>query len=328
MRTTFYLLSFVLILLQGIVQSKAHGPTAEDIEIFGTPLPFDRLDPFHRVEGKLRWIGGLDLTTKAEGFGGFSGLLIEDNGTKLIAISDKGRWLQARLIYDTKGSLQRLEAGKLGWLRDDKDKLLDRKSLQDAESLTRLANGDLVVGFERRHRLWLYPATTNSLEGPASDLPFPRGLISFSDNLGLEALLTLHDNRLFAITENLEDDSYHALLQIDGGWEARRILDADNHRPTGATLLPSGDILVVERRFRPPADLSIRIRRISLAELANGNPILGEEVARLSPPLSVDNMEGIAAWQDHEGRTIVAMISDDNFNPIQRNLLILFELLD
>jgi hypothetical protein len=43
------------------------------------------------------------------------------------------------------------------------------------------------------------------------------------------------------------------------------------------------------------------------------------------PPASVDNMEGLAVRED-AGGTIIYLISDDNFNPIQRTLLMKFRL--
>jgi hypothetical protein len=58
------------------------------------------------------------------------------------------------------------------------------------------------------------------------------------------------------------------------------------------------------------------------------------EVARLEPPLSVDNFEGIDARRDASGRTLVYLLSDDNNcaktdagrgGPgLQRTLLLLF----
>ena len=38
------------------------------------------------------------------------------------------------------------------------------------------------------------------------------------------------------------------------------------------------------------------------------------------------NLEGIAATHGPRGETLVWLISDDNFNPLQRNILLLFEL--
>jgi hypothetical protein len=54
--------------------------------------------------------------------------------------------------------------------------------------------------------------------------------------------------------------------------------------------------------------------------------LAGEELLRLDPPLPSDNYEGLAVLR-HEGRTLVAMVSDNNENRLQRTLLLLFELL-
>jgi hypothetical protein len=42
----------------------------------------------------------------------------------------------------------------------------------------------------------------------------------------------------------------------------------------------------------------------------------------------VDNMEGIDSFVTSEGDTVLTMISDDNFSPIQRTLLLQFVLMD
>ena len=51
-----------------------------------------------------------------------------------------------------------------------------------------------------------------------------------------------------------------------------------------------------------------------------------EELARLASPYAVDNLEGLAATRGARGETLLWLISDDNFNPLQRNILMLFEL--
>jgi hypothetical protein len=53
----------------------------------------------------------------------------------------------------------------------------------------------------------------------------------------------------------------------------------------------------------------------------------GEEILRIAAPLPVDNFEGVSAVRVG-GRTLVAMISDDNQNLLQRTMLLLFVLAD
>jgi hypothetical protein len=61
--------------------------------------------------------------------------------------------------------------------------------------------------------------------------------------------------------------------------------------------------------------------------IASDALVEGEFVAELQPPLNIDNMEGISVTRE-KGRTILWMISDDNRMPIERTLLLKFELVE
>jgi hypothetical protein len=101
-------------------------------------------------------------------------------------------------------------------------------------------------------------------------------------------------------------------------------------RPTGAALLPGGDVIVVERRYPP---LATRLRRIARDALFR-HELEGTEVARFLPPLSIDNFEGIDVLRGPHGETRVLLVSDDNDcvkrgavrRGLQRTLLLMLEL--
>jgi hypothetical protein len=118
-------------------------------------------------------------------------------------------------------------------------------------------------------------------------------------------------------------------LKFDGGWAG------EPFRPTGAARLPNGDMLLLERRFPP---LAARLVRLPKDMLDSAAVLQGSEIARIEPPLTVDNMEGVEVLQDASGRTLVYLISDDNncaktpggrhgLSP-QRTLLLQFALVD
>jgi hypothetical protein len=103
-------------------------------------------------------------------------------------------------------------------------------------------------------------------------------------------------------------------------------------RPSAAALLPGGDVLVLERRFPP---LEVRLVRLAKADLEGTGALAPSEIARLAPPQSVDNFEGLDVRQDPSGATLLYLISDDNGcakqlgvvpSRLQRTLLLLFEL--
>lgn len=289
--------------------------------------------------GPLTWRGGLELTSPAPYFGGFSGLLLSTDGRHLTAVNDQGHWLTAEMTYDAAGDLSGLTGAAMGPLLGEDGAPLDGKGRQDAESLARLANGDLLVAFERDHRLWRYAAVaTPAGQSPLAQRPNlvspPEGSLSLPANQGLEAMVALPGGRIFAIAEGETEKDLHPAFIWDGQtWRHFSYRGADGHRPTGATLLPDGDILLLERRFTTLGGLSLRLARLAASALQDpagltGKTLSGQELVRLSPPLTIDNFEGIAARQGAKGETLIALLSDDNFSPLQRTLLLLFELRD
>jgi len=315
----------------------AAAPQAVAVTAVGKRLNVEDWDQ-DRI-GALRWRGGLELTASAAYFGGFSALLITPDGRRLTTVSDQGRWLTAELVTDAAGSLKGLGHAVMGQLAGEDGAPLEGKTRQDAESLARLANGDLLVSFERDHRIWRYPAAAAAdgrtpLEGRPVPLRLPAGVAALPANQGLEAVTQLPGDRLLAIAEGTSAPDLHPAFLLDrGAWQAFGYRGADDHRPTGATLLPNGDVLLVERRFTALGGLSLRLARLPAADLEPtsdlaGKILIGEELARLEAPLTLDNFEGIAAWQGAKGETLVALLSDDNFSPLQRTLLLVFEIED
>jgi hypothetical protein len=89
------------------------------------------------------------------------------------------------------------------------------------------------------------------------------------------------------------------------------------------TALPDGRVLVINRHYTPVDGVSAVLTVIDPEAIRPGAVLIGRELARLAPPLTVDNMEALAVTREG-GRTIVWIASDDNFNPLQRTLLLKF----
>jgi hypothetical protein len=53
---------------------------------------------------------------------------------------------------------------------------------------------------------------------------------------------------------------------------------------------------------------------------------VGQVLAELRPPLVGENFEGIAVRRGARGRVLIYLVSDDNFNALQRTLLLQFSL--
>jgi len=70
----------------------------------------------------------------------------------------------------------------------------------------------------------------------------------------------------------------------------------------------------------------MRIRRIPVAELKPGKLIEGEVLLEATDRLNIDNMEAIAVHRSRAGETILTLMSDDNYSPLQRSLIMQFAL--
>ena len=305
-------------------------PAGEAVTVRSAAVPLDPTDPSLTRVGKLEFRGGLHLTSPDKRFGGLSALSVSGDGTHLTAVSDQGGWLTARIAYDERGWLKEITDARMGVLRAPSGRPLVGKENQDAESLTRLPDGSMIVGFERAHRLWKYPAGPDPLDGNPVPMRSPNNLYRAPANGGIEALGSLWDGRLFALTEYwIDKDAVRGWLGGGAGWWEIGYRFQGAFRPSDASVMPNDDLAVVERAYNPNRGIiGIRIAHVKTDDLKKGAKLRSEILADLKPPLTLDNFEGIACRADAQGRSLFYILSDNNFSDGQRTLLLLFALAD
>jgi hypothetical protein len=161
----------------------------------------------------------------------------------------------------------------------------------------------------------------------------PEDFVRQPENGGVEALTALPDGRIVAISEEYALAPRLLIGWIgqpgaDGrySWQTFLYAKTPHFNPTALTPLPDGGFVLLERAFDMARGVRIRVMCFDAAELRPGVTINARELARLTSPVAVDNLEGIAATRGTHGETLLWLISDDNFSSLQRNLLLLFEL--
>lgn len=308
---------------------------AVPIEIATQAIPLNIEDPALTEVGKLRWRGGLVLTSREPRFGGWSGLWVAPDGRALRGISDEGSWLAATLRYETGGRLVGVEPGLIGSLRGEDGQPLGSKLETDAEGLARLPDGGWLVSFERDHRVLQYPPGEESagqgLAGRPRRLTTPPEFRRQPVNGGVEAMVVLPDRRTVLISEEMSERPGTAVgWVVDGAavWRKFHYETRDgDHRPTSAAVLPDGDLVLLERAFDRARGVRVAVKRVRVADIAPDAIVRGEELAWLRHPFSVDNLEAIATGSGQRGETLLWLLSDNNFNPLQRTILLHFELM-
>ena len=143
---------------------------------------------------------------------------------------------------------------------------------------------------------------------------------------------TLADGRIVAISEDyvVNPGMLRGWIgQPAGGtysWQTFDYAKTSDFNPTALAPLPDGSFVLLERAFDMARGVRVRVMQFDAAEVTPGGTVRAKELAWLAPPYAVDNLEGIAAGKGARGETLLWIMSDDNFNPIQRNILLMFEL--
>lgn len=313
---------------------------SESIEVSTSQLIWNPQDRSELTTGKLIWAGGIEISSPHEDFGGWSGLAVSSDGAAMLSVSDQGNWLTSILLYDERGRLSGMAEAKIAPMLGLDGKPVAGKSLGDAESLviapgtTDSLMGKAYVGFERAHRIWRYDLEAYGAEAKPEQLLTQRHFGRLNNNGGIESLELLPPSaegkapRILAITEDTLDPLGHIKGFIAEGHHISwfGVMVREPYSPTDMARLPNGDLLLLERRYSPLAGVGMQMRLIRGETLKRDAVLDGEVLIDVGQRYSIDNMEGLAVREDDNGDLLIYVISDDNFNPLQRTLLLMFRL--
>lgn len=290
---------------------KAPPSPSGAIRVDTAPVPLVARDSSVTSVGDFRYAGGLMLTSTE------TDLLHELSDIAMIApdrfvaVGDEGVLFEARLQLDEGGRLVGLSDTTLARLVGKNGKPLNRIEAE-AEGLAVLANGDRLVSFERRPRIWLYPKDG----GPPRDVPSPR--VRLETNAGMEALSAQPEAGPDGYLVGVEGTAAIWSCQLATQCIGQPSLD----RPDGFGLVAmhhvaEGTIAYLLRAYDP-----VHQTRVTL-QIRKG----GKVIARLdlAAPMTVDNFEGITTTPGPNGSRRFYLLSDDNNQSPQRTLLLAFD---
>ena len=312
-----WLPALVILGLAGCAQPPASptGPIGggSAITLSAAAVPLNAADPTQVRIGDFSYAGGLHLTSKdTTQLHGLSDLRVQADG-RLFSESDEGGFFSARLNLDGAGRLAGLRDGELIALVGPDGKVLPSKQEADAEGLAILPNGDRLISFERHHRILLYPAKG----GPPHEVPSPNA--NFPNNGGMEGLAAdpAKGSDAYMVGGEVSGETWNCTLAK--GCEAGRTIPKPyDFNLVALAPLPQGRLAYLLRAWDP-----VRGSRISLVISDASGRIMDQ--LDLQSPLTVDNFEGVAAVPRTANDIRFYLISDDNFEPSQRTLLVAFD---
>ena len=306
------------------------------IEVNARPIPhFEPRDRARTRFGSLDYRSGLVLTSPYRGFGGLSGIrFLDGKGERFVAISDQGGWFTGTIRYSGREMVGLTDVEAAPLLGADGRPITEKHLWWDSESIAR--DGNLVyVGLERVNQILRYDFAKGGTRARGEVIAVPPALRKLPSNKGIEALVFIPKGQplagtLIAFSERGLDADGNLVAFLIGGptpgqFSVRR---TEKYDISDAVLLPSGELLILERKFSWFTGINIRIRAIPLKGIAPGALVDGPALFAADLGHEIDNMEGIDAHVTPDGETVLTLVSDDNFSMLQRTLLLQFTLVE
>jgi hypothetical protein len=283
------------------------GPIAIDV----APVLLNPDDPSAKALGAFQYAGGLVLTSRQTDLLHELSDLIITGTNRITAVGDEGVLLEARLVFDTNGSLTGITDATLTRLIVETGEHPANASM-DAEGLAVLPGGDRLVSFEKGQRILLYPAAG----GPPREVPSPRA--PFPSNAGMEALTADPDAGADAYLVGIEDSGEIWRCRLGASCIQGPPVDKpDDFALTAMGWLPDGMMAYLLRAYDP-----VQGSRVTL-KIVRGTTVIDRmDMAR---PMTVDNFEGMTSVSLSDGRRRFYLLSDDNNQESQRTLLLAFD---
>lgn len=308
-----------LILALPLLAQVAIAQPVEPLVITSTAVPLD-----HEAEqsvAPLKAQGVYELNSDHGDFGGISGMRLGSDH-RIYLITDAGQFIAARMDWTEDNQFTGLKDATISPLTDPEGEAIPVKSLVDSESLIWGSDEDhVLISFEFRHRVWRYELKENRLQNPVA-LGLAPHLSTLPDNGGIEAMARLDGGDLLLFSEQGRLKSARKAWRYQNGQMLPFTYGPPApYVPTDAVNLGDGQILILNRHFSPLSGVSAELTVINEEAVQIGAQIDAKRLAKLTPPFPVDNFEAIDAMEREDGWDIF-ILSDDNFNAVQKTLLL------
>ena len=270
------------------------------------------------VNPKVRYVGGYELTARGTSeLVGLSDLHVVPDGDtlKIEAVSDFGAMAQFELKADGKGGY--LDSPlEIDPLLDPQGKRFTYKNEADSEGMTvDPVSGDRYVSFEGHQRVMKFSQSTkpSPWRHAGENLPLS-GLPNFPANQGMEAVTFIQERKDDALLIGVESGGFwrcglaaNACTQVHGPatpgflymMTSLAVVDYDDARR-------DHDILALYRYYDPITGPRNVLR---LLHLEGDSLTVVSDMVKITPPLPVDNFEGVSAIKMAAGYRIF-LISD------------------
>lgn len=303
---------------------------AEPVEVRTIPITRFRLGSNQTTFGSLEFVGGFEMRSPERRFGQLSALRFLEPGAGFVGVADHGFWFFGSIERDEDlvpvGVAQFIMQAML----DDDGEVITSKLDKDAEALV-VHDGIATVAFERRPRITEYALNPADMGKPLRHLDIVVPKHELRSNQGFETLVQapadgpLQGARLVIAERSIDEQGNLFAAVLDGPRNGLfKAVRSDEFDVTDGAFLPSGDLLLLERRFSLASGVAMRLRRIDGTSVRQGAILDGPVLIEANMGYQIDNMEGLDVWRRRDGKLIVSLLSDNNQSFLQRTLYLEF----
>ncbi|ATQ44013.1 hypothetical protein CSW64_17270 [Caulobacter mirabilis] len=291
-------------------------PVSAGVSVQASPVPLDPSNPARLEVDGFRYAGGVALTSAdTSRLHGLSDLIVYGDGS-LVAPSDDGDIFRGKLVLDADGRLVGVSDATLEPLRNPKGEPLQGKGEGDAEGAAQLHDGPLLISFERHHRIWRYA------QDQADPKPATMPDVKLEPNEGMEGLAAFGARDRTAYWVGTEPGGlYLCRLDVSCAEVSGLPKPPLGYRLSGLAPGPNGELVILHHSYIPAIGSRIIV---TIVRDPNGTKTVAGRLA-MGPNSTVDNFEGVSVAARPNGDWRLYLLSDDNFNPKQRTLLLAFD---
>ena len=315
----------LLLPLTALSQERSVTVTAAPIKSFDPNVSLNRF-------GGLTYVGGFSYSSRDRRLAGVSAIRLLDGRSRFLAVTDTGYWFSGAIARDATGRPTGFDSTEIAPIHGPDGKpQTQKKGLADAEGLA-VDGTRAVVSFERNHRIEAFAKADHPADSLPKTIAQPIPLKELRGNAGIETIAVDpggedRQRRTVIVSEQSIDKDGNLFAAILG--PAGSIFKVVRQIPwsvTDGAFLPGGDLLLLERRYQGFGRIGMRIRRIAGTEIRPGALVDGPVLMEADFSQQIDNMEGLDVSVGADGRTYLALVSDDNGSIFQRNLYLEFVL--
>lgn len=291
-------------------------PVSAALSVQSAPVPLDPANPARQEIDGFRYAGGIALTSDdTSRLHGLSDLIVHGDGS-LVSPSDDGDIFRGKLVLDAGGRLVGLSDAALKPLLNPQGEPLQGKGEGDAEGMAQLPNGPLLISFERDHRIWRY--TGDKADPKPATMPD----VKLEPNDGMEGLAAVGPTDPTAYWVGTEPGGiFLCRLEISCAEVTGLPKPPIGYRLSGLAPGPNGELVILHHSYIPAIGSRIIL---TIVRDPNGAKAVVGRLA-MGPSSTVDNFEGVSVVPRPNGDWRLYLLSDDNFNPKQRTLLLAFD---